>query len=72
MKVCRMAAPPDKDKPASAPDVIPPRPPAPPEPGSESEGSNATRHRPDPAAGPRPRSGNEGHAPRGPYTTGNT
>ena len=60
------------DKPASAPDVIPPRPPAPPEPGSESEGSNATQHHPDPQADQRSRGKDDGRAPHRPFTTGNT
>ncbi|WP_041675602.1 hypothetical protein [Ramlibacter tataouinensis] len=58
-------------KPASAPDVIPPRPKPEPEIGSDSEGSNAVQHEPNPEADRRP-PGERSRAPRGPYTTGNS
>lgn len=58
------------NKPASAPDVIPPREPAEPQVGEESEGSNATTHHPDPRADRRG-VGERDRAPRGPYPTGN-
>ena len=60
------------NKPASAPDVMPPleRPqPGEPEPG---EGTNATQHHPDPSADGKGPSVREDHKPRGPYVTGNT
>ncbi len=56
-------------KPASAPDVIPPRPEPEPEVGSDSEGSNAVQHHPDPQADHR--SPERTGAVRGPYPTGN-
>ena len=58
------------NKPASAPDVMPPHEIPAPTPGSESEGSNETRHTPDPEADSRaPADG--GRVPRSPYTHGN-
>lgn len=58
------------NKPASAPDEIPPREPLPPDAEEPGEGTNATRHRPDPEADRRgPQAG--GEKPRGPYVTGN-
>lgn len=59
------------NKPASAPDVIPPRPPAEPQPADEGEGTNAVRHRPDPRADPPP-TGVRKHVPRSPHTHGNS
>lgn len=54
------------NKPASAPDVIPPRPPAEPAPGDDAEGSNAVQHAPDPQAQPLP-SGEHKYIPKSPY-----
>ncbi|MBL0419894.1 hypothetical protein JI739_06000 [Ramlibacter sp. AW1] len=60
-------------KPASAPDVIPPRPPPEPEVGSDSEGSNAIQHEPNPQADRTHEPlGPDGRRLRGPYPTGNT
>jgi hypothetical protein len=59
-------------QPASAPDVIPPRKPPQPEVGSDSEGSNAVQHEPNPKADNRTPTREDGRAPRGPYPTGNT
>ncbi|HSW17625.1 MAG TPA: hypothetical protein VLJ86_10390 [Ramlibacter sp.] len=59
-------------KPASAPDVIPPRKTPDPEVGSDSEGSNAVQHEPDPKADRRAPMREDGRAHRGPYPTGNT
>lgn len=58
------------NKPASAPDVIPPR--VVPEPATtdEAEGTNAVQHEPNPKADPLP-SGEHKHVPRSPYTAGN-
>ena len=59
-------------KPASAPDVIPPREEAEPEVGSDSEGSNATQHEPNPKADVQHEHVLEdGRRLRGPYPTGN-
>jgi hypothetical protein len=58
------------NKPASAPDVIPPHPRPAPEDDDQAEGTNATQHYPDPEADRRgPQAG--GERPRGPYVTGN-
>lgn len=59
----------ERDKPASAPDVMPPHELPPPDPDENPEGSNATIHHPDPQADQHrvrpPRK------ERGPYVTGN-
>jgi hypothetical protein len=60
------------ERPASAPDVIPPRKPPEPAVGSDSEGSNAVQHEPDPQAEHKERVNPDGKRPRGPYPTGNT
>lgn len=61
------------NKPASAPDVIPPRPrPAPGEEEEPGEGTNATQHHPDPSADRRGPTAREDHKPRSPYVAGNT
>ncbi len=59
------------NKPASAPDVIPPHErPAPDADEQAGEGTNATRPYPDPQADRRgPQA--DGEKPRGPYVTGN-
>ena len=61
---------PASDKPASAPDVVPPH--ERPDPGEEPvpEGSNETIHHPDERAEEHPV--REDRKPRGPYVTGNT
>ncbi len=58
------------NKPASAPDVVPPHERPAPEDTDKAEGSNETQPYPDPDAdrrGP----GADGERPRGPYVTGN-
>lgn len=60
------------NKPASAPDEIPPRQPPEPEVGSDSEGSNAVQHEPNPQADKdREPILEDGRKLRGPYPTGN-
>ena len=62
-------------KPASAPDVIPPRKPEELPVGSESEGSNATQHEPNPDADRDPErehTRSDGRKVRGAYPTGNS
>lgn len=61
---------PAMNKPASAPDVVPPHELPEPEPNEDLEGSNATIHHPDPKAEQHP--ARTDHKPRGPYVTGNT
>lgn len=62
-----------QQKPASAPDVIPPRQPEEPPVGSDSEGSNAVQHEPNPQADrERDTARGDGRKLRGPYPTGNT
>ena len=58
------------DKPASAPDVMPPHELPPTDPDENLEGSNATIHHPDPKADQH-RVHPERHKERGPYVTGN-
>ena len=61
-------------KPASAPDVIPPRKPPEPEVGSDSEGSNAVQHQPNPRADvlhEHEHMLEDGRRLRRPYPTGN-
>jgi hypothetical protein len=58
------------DKPASAPDVMPPHVLPRPEDDPVPEGSNATIHHPDPEAEKHPVRP-EHRKERGPYTTGN-
>jgi hypothetical protein len=58
------------NKPASAPDVMPPHELPEPKPEEESEGTNATIHHPDDKAEQHP--ARTDHKPRGPYVTGNT
>ncbi|MEJ7932374.1 hypothetical protein WG922_20545 [Ramlibacter sp. AN1015] len=59
-------------KPASAPDVIPPREKPEPVVGSDSEGSNAVQHEPNPKADrEREPTMDDGRKLRGPYPTGN-
>lgn len=60
------------NKPASAPDVVPPRPPPAPGEQEPGEGTNATRHQPDPKADGKGPAERDGHKPRGPYVAGNT
>ena len=57
------------NKPASAPDVMPPHELPPPDPGERPEGNNDTIHHPDPDAAEHPV--RESLKPRGPYVTGN-
>lgn len=60
------------NKPASAPDVVPPHAlPEAPEPDERPDGNNATIHHPDPQAEEH-RVRPEHRKERGPYTTGNT
>jgi hypothetical protein len=60
------------NKPASAPDVMPPH--EPPAAGEEppAEGTNATQHHPDPDADRKGPSVRDDRKPRGPYVTGNS
>ena len=58
-------------KPASAPDVMPPRETPPDDPGQRPDGSNETIHRPDPRAAEHPVREEE-KKPRSPYVTGNS
>jgi len=58
------------NKPASAPDTMPPHELPPPEQDEVPEGSNATIHHPDDKAEQHP--AREERKPRGPYVTGNT
>jgi hypothetical protein len=60
----------NQDKPASAPDVMPPHELPPPDPDENLEGSNATIHHPDPNADQH-RARPERRKERGPYVTGN-
>lgn len=57
-------------KPASAPDVIPPRPIPESTPVDEAEGSNVVQHRPNPKADPATPGDNK-YKPRSPYRSGN-
>ena len=58
------------NKPASAPDTMPPHELPPPEKDEVPEGSNATIHHPDDKAEQHP--AREERKPRSPYVTGNT
>jgi hypothetical protein len=58
------------NKPASAPDVMPPHERPAPETQDKDEGTNTVQHHPDPEADRRgPQA--DGEKPRGPYVTGN-
>jgi hypothetical protein len=57
------------NKPAAAPDTLPPHELPKPEDDPVPEGSNTTIHHPDDQAGEHP--AREDHKPRGPYVTGN-
>jgi hypothetical protein len=60
------------NKPASAPDVMPPHElPKAPEPDERPDGNNATIHHPDPLARQHP-ADTEHRKERGPYVTGNS
>lgn len=59
------------NKPASAPDVMPPHERPRPEAQEEGEGTNATQPYPDPQADQRGAREQGGEKPRGPYVTGN-
>lgn len=58
------------NKPASAPDVMPPHELPEPGPEQDAEGTNATIHHPDDQAEQHP--AHTDRKPRGPYVTGNT
>ena len=58
------------NKPASAPDVMPPHELPPADPDERPDGNNETVHHPDPAELRHP--AREDHKPRGPYVTGNS
>lgn len=59
------------NKPASAPDVVPPHERPEPQPEDKAEGTNTVQPHPDPEADKRgPHA--DGHKPRGPYVTGNS
>ena len=57
------------NKPASAPDVMPPHELPPPDPGERPDGNNATIHHPDDQAAQHPVRPDD--KARGPYPTGN-
>jgi hypothetical protein len=60
------------NKPASAPDVMPPHETPPADEAPPAEGTNATQHHPDPDADRKGPSVRDDRKPRGPYVTGNS